>query len=206
MNSDMQSCEEFGTEWFRNHDSGHYADVDFEFLIRPAGCTPDASGSAGYPLQGIYMSSTSFYLPLVLDLFMTHAFPGVGTSVLMISIPRCCWQAPRTQLSRTRQKGVCTWLQPTSSSCMMRPLQQPARPALVVVLTLDLSRWSRSVSTTFRSRVELHSQRHMLGSRSTKSTSRSRQIRSPSRSGASTLAMQQLRRQRTAHAGVAEVQ
>ena len=48
LNVDMQSCEEFGTEWFRNHDSGHYADVDFEFLVRPAGCTPDEAGTAGY--------------------------------------------------------------------------------------------------------------------------------------------------------------
>ena len=37
---ERQSCEEFGTEWYRNHQSGHYADVAFEFLVRPEGCEP----------------------------------------------------------------------------------------------------------------------------------------------------------------------
>jgi hypothetical protein len=45
---ERQSCEVFGTEWFRNHQSGHYADVDFEFLVRPADCNPTEASSSGY--------------------------------------------------------------------------------------------------------------------------------------------------------------
>lgn len=44
----QQSCEEFGTEWYRNHQSGHYAEVDFEFLVRPEGCTPAEVGTGAY--------------------------------------------------------------------------------------------------------------------------------------------------------------
>lgn len=44
----QQSCEEFGTEWYRNYQSGHYAEVDFEFLVRPESCTPAEAGSGAY--------------------------------------------------------------------------------------------------------------------------------------------------------------
>jgi hypothetical protein len=44
----MQSCEQFGTEWYRNHESGHYADAAFEFLVRPAGCEATEANAAGF--------------------------------------------------------------------------------------------------------------------------------------------------------------